>query len=289
VLDIKTDSALTSLTVSRLILEEDTAYLWRARFYDNHGAPSEWSDFSSFTTLATGEDADGNGILDHQEVDLSTDLDGDGTADIEQTTIKSVTTEGGSTQIGVSIKGSPSVLAIDAIESEASDNYVATAGIPDEMPFGLINFKLSVKNPGNQAVVNVYLSEAAAENAMWYKYDPVNGEWQNYADYAEFSIDRKSVTLTLEDGGFGDTDGLANGIIVDPAGIGVVLASDSGSSASGGSACFISAIAQDPSSGLQKNMLEDYKSGLSIIIFLMVSLCCGCAARYLKVLQKSKN
>ena len=59
------------------------------------------------------------------------------------------------------------------------------------------------------------LIEPAPSNINWYKYDPVNG-WQDYSAHAPFSADMKSVTLELKDGDYGDADGVANGIIVDP-------------------------------------------------------------------------
>ena len=40
--------------------------------------------------------------------------------------------------------------------------------------------------------------------------------WLDYSGYSEFSPTRKEVYLTLKDGGFGDADGIENGIIVDP-------------------------------------------------------------------------
>jgi hypothetical protein len=49
----------------------------------------------------------------------------------------------------------------------------------------------------------------------------VTSTWYDFSSYAKFSSDRKSVTLTLRDGGPSDADGIANGVIVDPAGIGV--------------------------------------------------------------------
>jgi hypothetical protein len=39
--------------------------------------------------------------------------------------------------------------------------------------------------------------------------------------YARVSTDRKSVTLTVRDGGTGDADGIANGIIVTASGAGI--------------------------------------------------------------------
>ena len=120
------------------------------------------------------------------------------------------------------------------------------------MPFGLINFKLLLTQPGEEAEVTVYLSEPASENRKWYKYDPVEATWQDYSAYAQLSPDGASIVLTLQDGGFGDADGTANGIIVDPSGIGVAAASsddnDNGLTelADGFSySCFISAAGSD--------------------------------------------
>ncbi len=44
----------------------------------------------------------------------------------------------------------------------------------------------------------------------------MNEVWLDYSGYAEFSDSRQEVWLTLKDGGFGDADGIENGIIVDP-------------------------------------------------------------------------
>ena len=60
-----------------------------------------------------------------------------------------------------------------------------------------------------------------------------------------FSDDRKSVTLQLEDGDYGDADGVQNGIIVDPGAIGLSYTSEGEDtdSTGGGGGCFISTIA----------------------------------------------
>jgi hypothetical protein len=76
---------------------------------------------------------------------------------------------------------------------------------------------------------------------VWYKYGSNNG-WYDYSDHAEFNADRDQVTLTLVDGGIGDDDGVANGVIADPSG----LASPSISftpTGGGGGSCFIATAA----------------------------------------------
>jgi hypothetical protein len=113
-------------------------------------------------------------------------------------------------------------------------------------------------------VVTIHLSEAPFgkgkrykkgikhKKIKLYKYDPVNSEWLDYSKYAEFSRNRKKVHLTLKDGGFGDADGIENGIIVDP----LAFGSDSDSNSDSGSgsddslmpdnmSCFIAAASSD--------------------------------------------
>jgi hypothetical protein len=97
------------------------------------------------------------------------------------------------------------------------DSYVY--GKPKSMPFALINFKIAVAKPGDKAVVKLYFSKTASYFSKWYKYDPVADRWYDFSAYAKFASDRRSVTLTLTDGGPGDADGVANGVIVDPAGV----------------------------------------------------------------------
>ncbi|MBW2600783.1 MAG: hypothetical protein JRD47_02460 [Deltaproteobacteria bacterium] len=120
------------------------------------------------------------------------------------------------------------------------------------MPLGVIGFKVVVPNPGDSTEVSVYLSEAAPSDARWYKYDSVNGWVHQLTVVSVFSDDRKTVSLLLEDGYYGDADGVKNGIIVDPGGVGLTYSSssrtggqDSGGGGGGGG-CFVSAIIPRP-------------------------------------------
>ncbi|MFC1880849.1 fibronectin type III domain-containing protein, partial [Thermodesulfobacteriota bacterium] len=165
-------NALTSIAIPKMVLDEDTTYVWMVRFIDNHGAASEWSQAGMFLTDVNRQDRDGNGVPDHQEVDASVDLDQDGTPDIDQDDIKTVYVEGSTAQIGVSIRDSETVQSIAAIESENPDDLdedSGTNGRPESMPFGLLNFKLIVDQPGDEAEVTIFLSEPAPFNAVWYK------------------------------------------------------------------------------------------------------------------------
>jgi chitinase len=221
VLDVQSTTALTSLTVPKLVLEEGTEYFWRAQFTDSLGKISEWPDYGYFITEETSADIDANGIPDVQDVASTVDLNRDGVKDYKQPRyIKSVKMEGTSVQIGVSIKGCSTCIGVESVESEDArrlDSYAY--GKPTSMPFALINFKIAVGKPGDTAVVKLYFSKAASYSSKWYKYDPIADRWYDFSAYAKFAGDRRSVTLTLKDGGPGDADGVANGVIVDPAGV----------------------------------------------------------------------
>jgi len=219
VLNESSTSNLTSLTIPASALQQNTTYYWRAKFYDNRNTASDWSSAFSFTTLQTFTDTNENGIPDTLEND-TVDLDEDGIADIEQTDkIKSLNTVVGSGQIGISIKESTTVTKTVEINSIDPSSISETIR-PHSMPLGMISFKLDVANPGDTADVKVHFSEAAPENASWFFHDSING-WIDYSQYVTFSDDRKSASVQLKDGGYGDSDGVENGVIVDPCGFGI--------------------------------------------------------------------
>ncbi len=118
VLDVTSHSAFTSLKVPKLILEEDTDYIWQVRFINNHAIESDWSAVGSFTTDLIDYDQNGNGIPDSQEVAVDLDLDNDGVVDNDQDDIKCVDSPAEDVQIGVSIKDSENVAAIESMEIE---------------------------------------------------------------------------------------------------------------------------------------------------------------------------
>ena len=240
VLDVTSTSSLTALKVPKLILEEDVEYKWKVRFKNNRNAESDWSAVGVFTTDIADHDQNGNGIPDSQEVAADLDMDNDGVTDSDQADIKCVNSEADNVQIGISVKDSENVASIVSMEIQGTDETETTTkskGKPESIQFGLIDFKILVNAPGDETVVTIHLSRAALEKNTLYKYDPINAEWLDYSDYAEFSKNRKVVYLTLKDGGFGDADGIENGIIVDP----LTIAEPS----SGGGDSGITAVAED--------------------------------------------
>ncbi len=240
---IRVTPALTALPIPYGMLAANTTYYWRVQFYDNYYTASPLSSIVSFTTGTDPNDTNSNGIPDSQEVGASVDLDANGTPDNVQTDLKAVNTVIGSGQMG--IKTSTNVTSIDAIQSvDPAVLPDGGDGKPTSMPLGILDFRITVANPGDTAQVIVYFSQPAPA-AQWYKYDPINS-WQDFSNHAVFAGDMRSVTLTLKDGAFGDADGVINGIIIDPSGSGKFIdntprpAPATGGGSGGG--CFIDSM-----------------------------------------------
>jgi len=235
VFDVSTAASLTSIVIPKQILEEDTEYIWQARFIDSHDTPSQWSEERDFITDLALYDLDKNGVPDDQEVLEDMDLDKDGTTDTAQSDMKCVSVEAGTIQICISIRDAENAVSIISLEVEdPNDPQLASKknSKPNFFEFGMLDFKLLVNNPGDETTVTIYLSQKAYTDGNCFKYDPVNGLWLDYSDYTRFSPNRKEVYLTLIDGGFGDADGIENGIIVDPLAFGSETDPSGGSSGS---------------------------------------------------------
>jgi len=239
---INTQSYLTALTIPDLILNENTKYFIRVRFYDNYNKPSEWSDVYSFKTKNDENDNNSNGIPDTHEVE-SSDMDDNGILDEEQTDIKCIQSFDSSAQLAV--RGDAESVTVNAIRTIDPQTITQTTDRPKEFPMGLMSFKLDVQQLGDETEITVYFSKPAPDNAKWYKYDVING-WKEYSEYSTFSDDRKSIKIRLKDGSYGDADGTINGVIIDPGGLGVddspVVPTNNNNSDDGGGSCFISII-----------------------------------------------
>lgn len=218
VYDKEFEEHLTSLPVAELILDPDTTYYWRVKYYDAFNGQSEWADPFSFVTVdyETAGDFDGDGIIDDQAISSHLDLDSDGTADAIQSGMQGVDTLD-SLISAISVKTATAGVVMGGVRAISIDDIPQLGSQPENVS-SLISFKLYLPDGTTTASVVVYFSTAAPQNASWYKYDVEQG-WAEYPN-AVFSSDRKSVTLVLEDGGTGDQDGVQNGVIVDPAALG---------------------------------------------------------------------
>jgi len=218
IVDITSDNYLTTFSVPHMVLKPNHKYYVRVRFFDVYFASSNWSGTVEFTTAFFIVDFNGNGIPDADEVDDSVDFNLDGISDnFQLQIIKCIQAFDGSVTIGIE-KASSSVEEIESLEVIDPDTISNTVNRPADLIFGLVAYRLRVTTPGDTATIRIYFSGGIFASDVFYKYDTING-WYDYSEHTTFNDDGQSVTLELKDGGYGDSDGLANGVIVDPGGI----------------------------------------------------------------------
>lgn len=145
-------------------------------------------------------------------------------------TIKTATLENLGVQAGV---------GADFTKLEVLDpaTLVGDVNRPANLIYGLIDLELKVATPGDTVEITIFFDVPAPDGYTWFKLTSVDG-WVDFSDNAVFNADRTQVTLTLTDGGVGDDDGVANGVIVDPSGLGEIAVGP----ATGGGGCFISTL-----------------------------------------------
>ena len=245
-LNVISDNYLTTLPVPYMALKSNHKYYVRVRFYDFYSESSEWSTTVEFTTASFYDDLNSNGIPDPYEVEDTVDFNLDAIPDNYQPDIiKCVKTVDGSAYIGVE-KISGSIIEIEALELIDPEAISDTINRPDDLIFGLIAYRLRVNQPGDNASVKIYFSGEVFTSDTLFKYDTING-WFDYSTHTTFNDDGQSVIVELKDGGYGDSDGLANGIIIDPIGIASEESTFSASSVSAGGSgrtgCFIATAA----------------------------------------------
>ena len=221
VLKIKTkaDSALdfSSLKLQDFIVtEKGKKYYCRAKHVDTLDIASEWSDIISFTTAATNtEYKEGSGVPIGQEVSsekLSTLF-----TESERNGALFVKTLVGNSIIG--IQGVENVDKVQWLKSLGSTELpVSDLGSNLIFPKGLVTYKLKTKTIGDLVKVKLMIdTDSIPSNAVWYAYNKnVPENWE----IVKVTTDpnRKYITYEIQDGGFGDTDGARNGLIVDSIG-----------------------------------------------------------------------
>jgi hypothetical protein len=142
-----------------------------------------------------------------------------------------------SAYIGIE-KISSSAIEIETLEVIDPETISDDVNRPADLIFGLICYRLRVNHPGDTATLRIYFSGEIFASDIFFKYDTING-WYDYSEHITYNDDGQSVTIELKDGGYGDSDGLANGVIVDPGGI----ATSGVSTSSGIMGCFIATAA----------------------------------------------
>jgi hypothetical protein len=145
--------------------------------------------------------------------------------------------------LGIKPDNGSDLVSLQPVDPE-SDDITNRNGMPQSMIYGLMDFKIKVDIPGSSATITILLPEPMPQGYKWYKYSQSQG-WYDYSSNVALNGDRTQLSITLVDGGTGDDDGLQNGIIADPSGLGTAPAgSGSGSTDSNGGAegCFIGTL-----------------------------------------------
>jgi len=242
VVDITSDIYMTSFSVPHMALKSNHKYYVRVRFFDVYSTASSWSSTVEFTTADFIEDLNSNGIADADEVDDSVDFNLDGIPDnFQPQIIKCVKASDGSVSIGIE-KVSSTAEEIESLEVIDPDTISDNVNRPSDLIFGLFAYRLRVRTPGDTATIRIYFSGDIFSSDVFYKYDTING-WYDYSEHTIFNDDGRSFTLEVKDGGYGDSDGIANGIIVDPGGIASFGDSTFSSFGSNVMGCFIATAA----------------------------------------------
>jgi subtilase family serine protease len=222
VLDIESQIFLTELHVPYGVLSALKKYYWRACHIDSFSSASDWSEIDEFTTT----------VFDLPVItDNTIDLDQNGASDISQTNMALIQIDSKYLSI-TSHTDDVSIVTASSIENIFGD-------FPADMPYGLISFRATCP-VGAEIDVQMYFSEKIPFNASWYKFDYNNG-FIDYSAHTEKNLPGNTITVQLKDGGFGDADGVENGVVIDPGGIGIwdaddVIAGDDSSN------CFIRII-----------------------------------------------
>jgi Bacterial Ig domain len=106
----------------------------------------------------------------------------------------------------------------DQVESMPTPSVLAA---PPYLPYGMVAYHISGVTPGAITSVDLNMPEGSSFDG-YYKQDPATG-WLSRFDFDGQTgavVNGNIVTLYLQDGGRGDDDGVANGVIVDPGGPG---------------------------------------------------------------------
>lgn len=233
------------------------SYFWRVRYFDNHNLSSSWSTPYSFTTEETQYDlSPQNGVPDNQEItDKDVDLNNDSISDMEQinSSYKCLNLLNNNVQLGLGIKGTNDsrIEYFSSLKKIHLSDYLPNVHSYNES----IGFKAVGQSTGNSLTATIYFSQPLNANSTWYTY--YQNKW-NSIEKNSIIVDKHSISFNIQDGSFGDFDGIENGKIIHYGCIGWTIqqtttpSSDSGE----GGGCYIS--------------LVSFKSQKNIIVFFIM-------------------
>ena len=186
------------------------------------------------------------------------------------------------TPMGVIIENGCSITKLNTIDPT---DLPSSSDMPEDLSYGLFDIQAKPQSPGEKVIITIYLPEPAPADYNWYKFDQRTNKWVNYSAKvntagdrgAIFNEARDQVTLTLIDGGMGDDDGLANGIIQDPSGLGLVPPFSIGSNDFGaGSSCLIGTCTDKSLINLRKfPATKAFGAALTVLFSFLATAWCA--------------
>ncbi len=172
----------------------------------------------------TVTDTDGDGIDNSTEGSVAPNGDGNGDSQPDNTQITVASVSNGVTGKHTTLEIPNGCVAISKFDVVA-ENKLSTQDTKYIYPVGLQDFTLQCANFGDSATVKVYYDKQY-DTSKWQfrKFNTNTGIFTDISSlitYGVATVNGQSVTTatyTVLDGGSNDDDGVANGIIIDPAG-----------------------------------------------------------------------
>jgi surface protein len=170
-------------------------------------------------------DLDGDGIVNINEDENGGDSNGDSIPDKTQAGVMNAYSP--VSQVNFTLISSNS----DCVFRNGLDVYSENTLLPSfqdnsyDYPLGLLSFRLECTNPGDSTTVKIIYDRVYDVSNAQFRKNKSGVGFINIAGGHTFGVEninginRTTVTYNLQDGGFNDDDGIANGFILDPVGI----------------------------------------------------------------------
>lgn len=231
------------------------------------------------SSLTVTDDNDGDGVRNTVEEAAPNDGDSndDGTADAEQLHVSSL--------LNSQSNAYTTLVLDDACELSNVRVAQTTELTPDsgyEYPLGLLDFEADCGTPGFTTTVTQYYFNPPTGDFVLRKY--ANGAYQTVsgATMTRQTIDGQAVlvvTYQVTDGGILDTDGLVNGVILDPAGPATIALTTVSSTTS-------STTPGTPNTGLQRVNIHVFTAALAAGVMVMLYKLIPLSSRAYRIIKK---